>query len=118
MRQRPLRQADERQSPLTTGLGPALPAEVLNAMKRQWGILAQLRFVSRCCAAFLAISGTSTVASAQSGRSQPKSMAPHIPAPGTETEAAVDASIVYTFDVWHNARGGIARGRATSTILI
>jgi porin len=41
----------------------------------------------------------------------PKATAPHIPAPKAEAEgAAVDLSIVYTFDVWHNSRGGIREG--------
>lgn len=41
----------------------------------------------------------------------PESTTAHIPAPVPEAkEAVVDLSIVYTADVWHNARGGIRKG--------
>jgi porin len=66
----------------------------------------QRRLIALCCAALLAIFVASTPAAAA-----PESTKPHIPAPRPEAqEAAVDLSIVYTFDIWHNARGGIRKG--------
>ena len=75
--------------------------------------------VARCCAAFLAlIAARAAFAADPPGENvapapisnKPESTTPHIPAPMPEAEEAIDLSIVYTFDIWHNQTGGIRRG--------
>lgn len=50
-------------------------------------------------------------ADAQPAATGPESTTPHIPRPAQHNlPEAIDASLVYTFDIWHNASGGLRSG--------
>jgi porin len=79
----------------------------------EMGVQVQKRLVARCLWVSLALLG------AQAARADPdadpeagpESTTPHIPRPAAHNlPEAIDASIVYTFDIWHNSRGGLQVG--------
>ena len=76
----------------------------------------QKRLVARCFPLLLAPGAAQAAyadpaADAQPAATGPESTTPHIPRPAQHNlPEAIDASLVYTFDIWHNASGGLRRG--------